>query len=562
MSVRMNRWALGFLLVFGAFLAWGGLTALLPLEVPPLRTLTSTVGIARFLVAIGLWCGVRVLEYAPLGVFSAWACAPLRARGKRMLATGLSCVTFAVFGVPILAGRELSLLRILLPLLGALVGFSIAAYFWAGPRTRRALFVLLCAVCVAPLLAGSYYVQSAVSGEPSLAEGAPLEGEVRRQIVARFRGGNPRTIPSGVQHSVQLEAQEVDALVRWLAAAGLRARASLTLVKDGFEAAASVPIPQTSYWINLHGNARFTLENGRVRVHFAYLTLGDAALPGALLTVVLRGVIDELQKNPDLQSIVSTISALELKPESARVSYGRLDAKRGLFARLVWGDDDDGEIRDRVLGYVERLVSVLAASEAGDARFLAALRSALAEPPVLDLAIDPLEEHRCALIALGVVLGHPGLGHVVGISIDDAMYARIEGLRAGATLRGRNDWVRHFAVSGALTVLSAVAPSDAVGLLKEQQDADGGSGFSFADLLADRAGTSLAERLTGDPERARALRLRLAGDLTVDRVFPDATGLPEGIQEAAFEADYGGPMGARYQQLLTEIEGRVAGLPI
>jgi len=107
-----------------------------------------------------------------------------------------------------------------------------------------------------------------------------------------------------------------------------------------------------------------------------------------------------------------------------------------------------------------------------------------------------------------------------------------------------------------------VTPSDAVGLLKEQQDADGGSGFSFADLLADRAGTSLAERLTGDPERARALRLRLAGDLTVDRVFPDATGLPEGIQEAAFEADYGGPMGARYQQLLTEIEGRVAGLPI
>ncbi|MFM2419257.1 MAG: hypothetical protein RL385_3980 [Pseudomonadota bacterium] len=557
----MNRWALGLLLLFAVFLAWGGLAALLPLEVPPLRTLASSVGVARFLAAIGLWCGVRIIQHAPLGVLSAWACAPLQAPGKHRLFAGLSCVLLAVLSVPLLAGRELSTLRILLPLLGALLGFALAAFFVAGPRVRRALLILMCAACVVPCVVGSYYVQSAISGTPSLPEGEPLDVDARRQIVARFRGGNPRNIPAGERHSVELAAHEVDALVRWLAAAGLRARASTTLVQDGFEAAASVPIPQTSYWINLRGVARVALEHGRIRVRRADLTFGSAPISGTILTVVIRGVIDELQKNPDLHSIVSTISALELNPQSARVTYGRLDAQRGLFARLVWGEDDDGEVRARVLSYVERLVASLAQSEAGDARFLAALRTAFSEPAELAPGVDGVEEHRCALIALGVVLGHPGLAHAVGISIDAGMHERIERLRAGVTLRGRNDWVRHFAVSGALTVLSDVAPSDAVGLLKEQHDADGGSGFSFADLLADRAGTTLAEKLTLDPDGARAVRLRLSRDLRVDMVFPDATGLPEGIQEAAFEADYGGLTGARYKTLLTEIEERIASLP-
>jgi hypothetical protein len=39
---------------------------------------------------------------------------------------------------------------------------------------------------------------------------------------------------------------------------------------------------------------------------------------------------------------------------------------------------------------------------------------------------------------------------------------------ARTTLRGREDWTKHFFVSAALTVLSAQAPSDAVGVSKEE----------------------------------------------------------------------------------------------
>ena len=66
--------------------------------------------------------------------------------------------------------------------------------------------------------------------------------------------------------------------------------------------------------------------------------------------------------------------------------------------------------------------------------------------------------------------------------------------KSGRPFRRRADWTRHFTLSGGLTVMSAVGPSDAAGLLKEELDADGGSGFSFGDLMADRAGTTFAEK--------------------------------------------------------------------
>ena len=136
-----------------------------------------------------------------------------------------------------------------------------------------------------------------------------------------------------------------------------------------------------------------------------------------------------------------------------------------------------------------------------------------------------------------------------------------EAVRRETTLRGRDDWTRHFTVSGALTVLSAVAPSDSAGLLKEEMDADGGSGFSFGDLLADRSGTTFADRATRDEASAAAMQERLAAGFRVDDFFPVADGLPEGIPDAELQSRYGGVGGVLYRRYADEIERRVAALP-
>ena len=113
-------------------------------------------------------------------------------------------------------------------------------------------------------------------------------------------------------------------------------------------------------------------------------------------------------------------------------------------------------------------------------------------------------------------------------------------------------------MSAALTVLSAADPSDAAGLLQEELDADGSSGFSFGDLLADRAGTRFADAATQDDESAQRIQERLARGFVVDDFFPPAADLPEGLSDAELQKRYGGVQGAGYRKLAEELERRLA----
>ena len=115
-------------------------------------------------------------------------------------------------------------------------------------------------------------------------------------------------------------------------------------------------------------------------------------------------------------------------------------------------------------------------------------------------------------------------------------------------------------MSAGLTQLSWAAVSDAAGALKEELDADtesGGSGFSFSDLLADRAGTLFARVATLDADRARALQDRLEGGFRVDAFFPRADELPEGIPDSVLQYHYGGVGGAEYERVIRRIEKRL-----
>lgn len=56
------------------------------------------------------------------------------------------------------------------------------------------------------------------------------------------------------------------------------------------------------------------------------------------------------------------------------------------------------------------------------------------------------------------------------------------------TLERRNDFVKHFMASAAITAYSNTKLSDAIGIYKETADSHIGSGFSFSDIAANRAG--------------------------------------------------------------------------
>jgi hypothetical protein len=101
-------------------------------------------------------------------------------------------------------------------------------------------------------------------------------------------------------------------------------------------------------------------------------------------------------------------------------------------------------------------------------------------------------------------------------------------------------------------------------VLRELDDAqDGGSGFSFTDLGADRSGVRLAERATADQASARKVQQLLADPALQESVFmADFRDLPEFMPAAEFDARFGTVGSPAYLALLEEIENRISRLPL
>jgi hypothetical protein len=99
-------------------------------------------------------------------------------------------------------------------------------------------------------------------------------------------------------------------------------------------------------------------------------------------------------------------------------------------------------------------------------------------------------------------------------------------------------------------------------LLREIDDSRRGSGFSFADLAANRTGARFGSDAVSSPDTARRLLARLLAGAGEADVMPDVAGLPEGLGEAEFARRYGDTSSAAYRDQVAEIDRRIDALPL
>jgi hypothetical protein len=126
-------------------------------------------------------------------------------------------------------------------------------------------------------------------------------------------------------------------------------------------------------------------------------------------------------------------------------------------------------------------------------------------------------------------------------------------------LAGREDFPLHFLISAALAAEGTGPLSKAIGIYKEVADARQGSGFSFNDMAANRAGTRFGERAVAEAPQLQAL---LAGGVQEADFMPEVSDLPEFMNEADFARRFGGVGQPAYSKMMAEIESRVAALPV
>ncbi len=184
-----------------------------------------------------------------------------------------------------------------------------------------------------------------------------------------------------------------------------------------------------------------------------------------------------------------------------------------------------------------------------------------------NLSKDPInvkEENQAALTALALYFGTERFKLLVGefepLTKEDERQRTY--LQANTTLQGRVDLQKHFIYSIALQLFSTGYASDAIGEFKEFLDANqGGSGFSFADLQADRAGTRLAIILTQSKDIAMKA-IALLKDIEDNTLLPSINGLEEGITAQHFTNEYKTVNSLAYKSMLEEIDTRLKTLPI
>jgi len=176
------------------------------------------------------------------------------------------------------------------------------------------------------------------------------------------------------------------------------------------------------------------------------------------------------------------------------------------------------------------------------------------------------EAHRYKAFALGLAITLADTDMFLTNSLTRELLPRLEttaererrmSVIGAPTMRGRNDLARHFFFSTAIATLSSSAIAESAGLVKEMQDAQGASGFSFVDLAADLGGVALADYVRSSEERLRDV----AQSFTIATFVPDVSNLREGLKLADVQQTYGSTSDPRFVGAVEQVRARVRDLP-
>jgi hypothetical protein len=356
----------------------------------------------------------------------------------------------------------------------------------------------------------------------------------------------------GQDRALELTPRELDVLadllMRQIASGHARAR----LADGSAELAVSLPV----FWERRpYANIRLRFRQTEQAPRLVSAWLGGLPLPpGLLQRLALRWAEEAL----DAGQWSGLLQRMEFGTYGVRVVYRtRSNLLDALAGRLTDAD------QRRLLARQQQLAAIVDAQPRAGRLDLAELLSALlalgedAGAPASDVPAD----NRAAILALAAYVNGRRL-LVADAAAGDADRQAASARPRPVQLRGRRDLAQHFMASAAMVVGGGSTLSHLVGLSKELRDADGGSGFSFPDLMANRAGVRFAELAVGSPAGAQHVQRLARVGLEQDAIMPSIDGLPEGLQRGALERALGDLGSPDYQRLLAYIDRRIDKSPL
>ncbi|MCG6900824.1 MAG: hypothetical protein LJE75_12615 [Gammaproteobacteria bacterium] len=407
-------------------------------------------------------------------------------------------------------------------------------------------FVLLLSILGLVTVAG-------IDTSPLVEPASRLSHQDLEPIKQLLRRHDPRQVKKQEVRSLSLTERDLNLLLKYAAPHTLNTSSRVALRPDGMKVLLTFKLPESALGNYLNITAELSGADGGI--HLERLAVGRLSLPVWLIEPLLLQVHRAmLARNEEYRTVAGAISSYRFYDDRLVIEY-QTDPK--LVERLrqrgkvyLFPEADT----QRILAYHQELVRLSGQSASPHVSLGRLL------PPLFQLAAsrtgeggDPQAENRALLLTLMLYAMGKNIGQFVEVPRQPPVH------RLHLSVLGRHDLVQHYLVSAALTVSAGSGLAGAMGEFKELDDSRGGTGFSFADLLADRAGIRLAEMAMGTESQARLLQQRMGDSALLETDFmPSIKDLPEGIMELEFKHRYQDLDSKNYRMIEDEIELRLS----
>lgn len=296
-----------------------------------------------------------------------------------------------------------------------------------------------------------------------------------------------------------------------------------------------------------------------------YIRVGDIALP----TQYTITFVDFLLKQLTGIKLLENINHVAITEQSLAFGYTMVNNKQQLIGSLTnlakrFGSQHniDNDLALTAL-YFRQLQNMQHHSRQCQTQPLSFFIKSLAKSSseMRQAGYSAVEQNRAAIFALAVYFGSYRFEYFIGkLSTDLPRKPRCYSI---PTIAKRQDLTKHFVYSAAIELLSSKQTSEFVGELKELLDSNlNGSGFSFVDLMADRAGVLFAQLSTMNERSAFIHQRIIQGEFGEQDLFPSSVALPENLSQHEFEDAYQHIDAPAYLHLIKQIDDRLNTLPL
>ncbi|MDP2902619.1 MAG: hypothetical protein Q8N96_05875 [Methylovulum sp.] len=353
--------------------------------------------------------------------------------------------------------------------------------------------------------------------------------------------------------TIALSKEDLNLAANYLLNRYSKSAVKISLKKNQLKFTATATLPENRVGKYLNVTLALGNEEGNPLPTLTKFKAGKLLLPSKLAAIVIDGVIRHSSLNNYFLLATRPIKAVSIAPDKITITYfPHLDTLIQARKLLISADDKIMSI------YQKKLADIVAHHDPNWRLSLAELLK-----PLFELAYqrstlaNAVEENRMAIIAVNDYVNKDAKKLLPSPNVAQASQHYYS-----VFLYKRGDLAQHFIGSAALAASVSGQISAAMGEEKELRDAERGSGFSFIDLAADKAGTRFGEMATSSPETARRIQKAMSAINGYSDFMPDPRDLPEHMNEAEFKQRYGSTSSVAYQQLSQLIDGRIAAIPI